>query len=259
MGSLWKQKERQSQIDSLPTIYSTPLSLSEEKIHALSISQLVSGCRSGAIAPSAVMMAYAKKTLVAQHATNCVTDIMFDEALSIPSVANWGPGVDSETQVNEAGTHDHSLLGVPVSIKGILSHFHVEERHLLIASHLIPHLPPPLRTSQIRLILLVMTPPLATLVTSHALHPHLPRSFAFSRMRVPLFMSRRRFQQGFWLLRLPLIFLAALRTRITLTIQLVHPLGVAAPSLLAEGVRLRLERISEGASGFRLIFVVFGA
>ncbi|KIK00951.1 hypothetical protein K443DRAFT_591741 [Laccaria amethystina LaAM-08-1] len=114
---LWKQKERQSQIDSLPAIYSTPLSLSEEKIHALSISQLVSGCRSGEIAPSAVMMAYAKKTLVAQRATNCVTDIMFDEALSIPSVANWGPGVDSETQVNEAGIHDHSLLGVPVSIK----------------------------------------------------------------------------------------------------------------------------------------------
>ncbi|KAF8970071.1 amidase signature domain-containing protein [Flammula alnicola] len=112
----WKQQERQSKIDSLPAIYSAPLSLSEEKIHTLSISQLVSQCRSGTIAPSAIMLAYAKKTLVAQKATNCVSDIMFQEALLIPPVANWGPGVDLDAGVNET-TRERSLLGVPVSIK----------------------------------------------------------------------------------------------------------------------------------------------
>lgn len=109
----WKQKERQSKIDSLPAIYSTPLSFSEEKIHALSISQLVSQCRSGATSPAAIMMAYAKKTLVAHKATNCVTEIMFEESLVIPPVANWGPGIDSTNDSNS----ERSLMGVPVSIK----------------------------------------------------------------------------------------------------------------------------------------------
>jgi len=116
-SSAWKQRERQSQIDALPPIYSAPLSLSEEKIHSLSISQIVSQCRSGILAPTTVMLAYAKKVLLAQNATNCVSDIMFEEALAIPSVANWGPGVDSDTTINDS-TRERSLLGVPVSIKG---------------------------------------------------------------------------------------------------------------------------------------------
>ena len=112
--SAWKQNERQSAIDSLPAVYSTPLSFSEEKIHALSISQLVSQCRSGSTSPAAIMLAYAKKTLVAHKATNCVTDFLFEESLVIPPVANWGPGVDSTNDSNS----DRSLMGVPVSIKG---------------------------------------------------------------------------------------------------------------------------------------------
>jgi len=61
------------------------------------------------------MMAYAKKTLVAQKATNCLTDIMFEESLVIPPVANWGPGIDS---TNDSDC-ERSLMGVPISIKGI--------------------------------------------------------------------------------------------------------------------------------------------
>lgn len=113
--SAWKQRERQSAIDSLPALYSTPLSFSEEKIHALSISQLVSQCRSGSISPASIMLAYAKKTLVAHKATNCVTEFLFEESLVIPPVANWGPGVDSTNDSNS----ERSLMGVPVSIKGI--------------------------------------------------------------------------------------------------------------------------------------------
>ena len=114
--SAWKQKERQSAIDSLPAIYSTPLSFSEEKIHALSISQLVSQCRSGVTSPAAIMLAYAKKTLVAQEATNCLTEVMFEESLLIPPVANWGPGIDTTNDSNFQV--DRSLMGVPISIKG---------------------------------------------------------------------------------------------------------------------------------------------
>ena len=114
--SAWKQRERQSTIDSLPAVYSTPLSFSEEKLHALSLSQLVSQCRSGSTSPAAIMLAYAKKTLVAHKATNCVSEFMFQESLVIPSVANWGPGVDSTNDSNS----ERSLLGVPVSIKGIV-------------------------------------------------------------------------------------------------------------------------------------------
>ena len=61
------------------------------------------------------MLAYAKKTLVAHKATNCVTEFLFEESLVIPSVANWGPGVDS---TNDSSNSERSLMGVPVSIKG---------------------------------------------------------------------------------------------------------------------------------------------
>ena len=114
--SAWKQRERQSAIDSLPAVYSTPLSFSEEKIHALSISQLVSQCRSGSTSPATIMLAYAKKTLVAHKATNCVSEFLFQESLVIPPVANWGPGVDS---TNDSSS-ERSLMGVPVSIKGTI-------------------------------------------------------------------------------------------------------------------------------------------
>lgn len=41
---------------------------------------------------------------------------MLTEALTTPPVANWAPGVDSES-TNETMLRDHPLMGVPVSIK----------------------------------------------------------------------------------------------------------------------------------------------
>lgn len=110
-----KQAERQASFDALPPVYSAPLSLPEQKIHALSLSQLVSECKAGEIAPADIMFAYAKKAVAAQAATNCVTDLMFDEALRIPAVANWPHSTDLDAFDS---TRDRSLLGVPVSIKG---------------------------------------------------------------------------------------------------------------------------------------------
>jgi hypothetical protein len=116
--SVWKQKQRQSKIDSLPSSYFSHPSPAEHKIHALSLSQLVSQCRSGIISPSNILLAYAKKAIRAHQATNCLSDIMLQEALATPPVANWGPGVDSDSN-NETVLRERPLMGVPVSIKGM--------------------------------------------------------------------------------------------------------------------------------------------
>lgn len=63
------------------------------------------------------MLAYAKKTIRAHRATNCLSDIMFDEALATPSFANWGPGSESDA-TNDTLLRERPLMGVPVSIKG---------------------------------------------------------------------------------------------------------------------------------------------
>ncbi|KAF9525439.1 amidase signature domain-containing protein [Crepidotus variabilis] len=110
-----KQQERQSQIDALPQ-YAAQLTLSEEKIHSLPIPQLVAQCRSGSLKPSTILMAYGKKALLAHKATNCVTDFMFEEALSTASIADWGQGLESDSSITDK-TRERSLLGVPVSIK----------------------------------------------------------------------------------------------------------------------------------------------
>ncbi|EAU82124.2 amidase [Coprinopsis cinerea okayama7 len=74
----------------------------------------------GTLSPSEVMMAYGKKALAAQKATNCLSDIMFQEASSTPALSSWGPGVDSadvnssSSTVNEV-PRDRLLLGVPVN------------------------------------------------------------------------------------------------------------------------------------------------
>ncbi|KAF8799547.1 amidase signature enzyme [Phlegmacium glaucopus] len=55
-------------------------------------------------------MTYAKKTLVTQKITICVTEIMFEESLVIPPAANWGPGINT---MNDP-TCERSLMGVKV-------------------------------------------------------------------------------------------------------------------------------------------------
>lgn len=117
--SLRKQRERQSSIDTLPPAYFSPLSLSEQKIHTLSLSQLVSECKLGVITPSEILLAYGKKTITAHTSTNCITDVMFEEAIYIPSVAESSHIRGADISFNDS-TSDFPLLGVPVSIKGSL-------------------------------------------------------------------------------------------------------------------------------------------
>ncbi|EKM76928.1 hypothetical protein AGABI1DRAFT_62660 [Agaricus bisporus var. burnettii JB137-S8] len=113
---VWKQKQRQVKIDSLPSSYFTRPSLAEQKIYTLSLSQLVSQCKSGLLSPSSIMLAYAKKTIRAHKATNCLAEVMFHEALKTPSIANWGPGLDSDG-TSDVLLRERPLMGVPVSIK----------------------------------------------------------------------------------------------------------------------------------------------
>lgn len=65
------------------------------------------------------MKTYAKKALKAHEATNCLTDVMFQESLIAPTITGWGPGIyltDGSTASDVA--REGLLLGVPVSIKG---------------------------------------------------------------------------------------------------------------------------------------------
>ncbi|KAF6756371.1 amidase signature domain-containing protein [Ephemerocybe angulata] len=102
-----KQNERQALIDSLPC----------RKIQALSIPQIVSQCDSGSLSPSTILSAYAKKSLRSHKATNCLSDVMFAQALASSSVGGWGPGFDGSDASSTDTIRDRSLLGVPVSIK----------------------------------------------------------------------------------------------------------------------------------------------
>lgn len=77
-------------------------------------------CKSGAVAPADVLVAYGKKTLAAHHLTNCVTDFMFDEALEIPVFADYSSAGESDAGDSSASMRDCPLLGVPVSLKGQL-------------------------------------------------------------------------------------------------------------------------------------------
>lgn len=102
---------------ALSASYSAPLTSDEEKIHALSLATLVRQCRSGALGPSDVMRAYAKKVFVAQKESNCVSDVLVEEALS-SALSQWGPGQDTDS---DRVCHQRPLLGVPISVKGGLS------------------------------------------------------------------------------------------------------------------------------------------
>ncbi|KZT70501.1 amidase signature enzyme [Daedalea quercina L-15889] len=94
-----KQQELGYKRRTLPPIYTEPLTDDDQKILALSLSQVVSECNAHTISPEAVLHAYGKRTLIAQDATNCLSDIMIRQAESRPP------------------TREGPLAGVVVSIK----------------------------------------------------------------------------------------------------------------------------------------------
>lgn len=114
---MWKHKELEGKIAALPEAYHTPLSQIEEDLHALPVSQLVHACKSGDTRLSEVMLAYGKKTLQAHKLSNCLADVMFDEALEIAMAA------DEQLWTDDDKSTDRPFLGVPISLKGQIEYF----------------------------------------------------------------------------------------------------------------------------------------
>lgn len=74
-----KQQEIKNQRQYLPPIYTEPLTEFDEKILALSLSQVVSSCNSNHLQPCDILHAYGKRAILAHDSVNCLADIMFDE------------------------------------------------------------------------------------------------------------------------------------------------------------------------------------
>lgn len=101
IGSTRKQQHIGELVAQHAPLYDQPISAEEAQVLSLSLSQIVEECSNGQLSPSAVLGAYAKKSLAAHAATNCLADIMFDEALRTYSPSR-------------------PLSGVPVSLKDVV-------------------------------------------------------------------------------------------------------------------------------------------
>ncbi|PCH45079.1 acetamidase [Wolfiporia cocos MD-104 SS10] len=100
-----KLQERQDRIQSLPDIYHAPLTATDKEILAKPVAEIVAAVQSGSLDPTVVLVAYAKKALKAQGATNCLTEIL------IPKAEKWA----------EACNLKGPLAGMPVSLKDEIS------------------------------------------------------------------------------------------------------------------------------------------
>ncbi|KAL0958215.1 hypothetical protein HGRIS_000374 [Hohenbuehelia grisea] len=96
-----KQQERLENIKQLDPVFHEPLTSADLTLLATPIAALVAGVQAKSISPQSTLVAYAKKALLAHAATNCLTEILFTQALT------WA------AQCNTSGP----LAGVPVSLK----------------------------------------------------------------------------------------------------------------------------------------------
>ncbi|KAI5117279.1 hypothetical protein M0805_005604 [Coniferiporia weirii] len=101
-----KQSERASRISRLPAVYHRALDDKDKDILNAPVSTTVANVKAGAWTPTDVLQAYARKALVAHAQTNCLTEVMLDEAETWAAVAMDG-----------AHSLDGPLAGMPVSMK----------------------------------------------------------------------------------------------------------------------------------------------
>ncbi|KAJ8584610.1 amidase signature enzyme [Rhizopogon salebrosus TDB-379] len=101
-----KQEERQRKLDELPSSYFEASTEADDKVLDLSLSELVQRHSAGSLSTASILLAYGRKAVLAQKATNCLAGVMIQEALA------------RKTPVSETGTDSLTpLSGVPVSIK----------------------------------------------------------------------------------------------------------------------------------------------
>ena len=96
-----KQQRIADQVASCAPLYDQPLAAEDLRVLSLSLAELVDECNSQQVAPSTILTAYAKRCIAAHAATNCLADLMFDEAMM-----SYAP--------------NRPLSGVPVSIKDVV-------------------------------------------------------------------------------------------------------------------------------------------
>ncbi|KDQ60413.1 hypothetical protein JAAARDRAFT_32815 [Jaapia argillacea MUCL 33604] len=96
-----KQKERQDRISNLTEPFQGPLSPYDVNLLAKPTSELISAVQRGYTAPRDILIAYSKKAIEAHEATNCLTEVMIDQA------ELWAEKVDTKGP----------LVGVPISLK----------------------------------------------------------------------------------------------------------------------------------------------
>ncbi|KAF5380778.1 hypothetical protein D9757_007103 [Collybiopsis confluens] len=112
----FKQEQRRASFEAASKLLSSPLTPSEEKLHTLSISELVYRCQSGDISPAQIINTYGKKAFDAHRVTNCIAEFMFDQASRSASDISWVPALDSDSHTSDL-VRNRPLLGVPVSVK----------------------------------------------------------------------------------------------------------------------------------------------
>ncbi|KAK9479051.1 amidase signature domain-containing protein [Lipomyces japonicus] len=100
-----KQQQRADRIHELTPLYGSPLTQSEIEIVRTPVSQLVSEVNNGVVKPLDILHAYGKRTLKAHQDTNCLTEILFQ---------------DAEEQVKTCNTKG-PLAGIPISVKDTVS------------------------------------------------------------------------------------------------------------------------------------------
>src|ERR1700738_1558559 len=75
-----KQSERASKIASLPVVYHQSLTGAETSILATPVDKLVANIKKGEVKPLDVLRAYGKEAIRAHAETNCLTEIMIEDA-----------------------------------------------------------------------------------------------------------------------------------------------------------------------------------
>ena len=76
----YKQNERSSKIAGLAAVYHSSLTSTETSILATPLDMLVANIKKGEVKPIEVLHAYGKEALRAHAQTNCLTEIMIEDA-----------------------------------------------------------------------------------------------------------------------------------------------------------------------------------
>jgi hypothetical protein len=107
----FKQNERASKIAALPAVYHQPLGEGDLSILATPLDKLVANIKKGELKPLDVLRAYGKQAIRAHVDTNCLTEIMIEDA--------------------ERWASESDLKGPLAGIPGMLHYKHVTELKFL--------------------------------------------------------------------------------------------------------------------------------